>query len=66
MEVKFFNHTFVINECEILEYRNGEYIGSLIQDNPFTINEIKNYFEWLFLKSKSMFGIQGGQRFLLF
>ena len=61
MKVKIFDHTFIISNYEIIDYYNGKEIGSFYSKVSLSPQDVKEYFEWLFIKGKHYFcGHPGG------
>ena len=61
MHVKIFDHTFIISNYEIIEYHNGKEVGSFYSKVLLSPQDVKEYFDWLFIKGKYYFcGHPGG------
>ena len=61
MEIKIFNHIFLISNYKITEYYNGEEISNFYSKISLSPQDVKEYFDWLFIKGKHPFcGHPGG------
>lgn len=61
MHVKIFDHTFIIGNYKIIEYHNGKEISSFYSKVSLSPQDVKEYFDWLFIKGKYHFcGHPGG------
>lgn len=61
MEIKIFNHIFLISNYEITEYYNGKKISNFYSKTLLYPEDVKEYFDWLFIKGKYNFcGHPGG------
>lgn len=61
MEIKIFNHIFLISNYKITEYYNGEEISNFYSKILLSPQDVKEYFDWLFIKGKHHFcGHPGG------
>ena len=61
MEIKLFDHIFLISNYEVIDYYNNEEVNKLHSQILISPQDIKEYFEWLFIKGKHYFcGHPGG------
>ena len=55
MEIKLFDHIFLISNYEVIDYYNNEEVNKLHSQILLSPQDIKEYFEWLFIKGKHYF-----------
>ena len=57
MHVKIFDHTFIIGNYKIIEYHNGKEISSFYSKVSLSPQDVKEYFDWLFIKANITFAV---------